>query len=296
MTVLPLASTTASKVSLHESEQLFRAAWCSTKKALITFATAVYISVWVTSLQMSRGIQCDSDHDSVASAVESKLFTNLKDPTGASKQNNVSDMWDFTGIKFLRRAVFCLAEAKKKATASQRGAQFAGNRTCAADQTGASMTPKWPLNEKTHQNIWPALISLHQYKVSKWKQLYQTAQRCCGWRSLPINTLGRGFLCLVTCKSGTSGLADQRALFNEWRWVQAYSLHEWIDPIKEMTLVLYLQIRALIVESGLFQVLSLAFICASYISEDDTVLFAHALQCKRPLLLSYCVQVIAFHS
>lgn len=60
----------------------------------------------------------------------------------------------------------------------------------------------------------------------------------------------------MACKSSTLRLADLRALFNEWRWVQAFALHDWIDLIKEMTLLLYLQIRALMVE---FQDSSLAF-------------------------------------
>lgn len=39
------------KVFLQVSHICIRALWCSTEKALITFATANYISGWVTSLQ-----------------------------------------------------------------------------------------------------------------------------------------------------------------------------------------------------------------------------------------------------
>lgn len=108
-------------------------------------------------------------------------------------------------------------------------------RESAEDYNGASRSLSWaPIlikhttfislasNLPSNEN---SFINLQKYSVlrSLWrgkKKKKHTRQR---------------MFCLIIWKGSTLELTDFRALFNEWRGVQAFSLHEWIDPIKEIT-------------------------------------------------------------
>lgn len=81
-----------------------------------------------------------------------------------------------------------------------------------------------PLNLTSNEN---SFINLQKYSVlrSLWR----------GQKKKKKNPTRQRMFCLVIWKSSTLGLTDFRALFNEWRGVQAFCLHEWIDPIKEIT-------------------------------------------------------------
>lgn len=73
--------------------------WCATKKPLITVSTANYISGWLTSLQISRDIQRDSDHDSTAAAVEFELFSDETDPSRCTINTFISVYKCFIQLK-----------------------------------------------------------------------------------------------------------------------------------------------------------------------------------------------------
>lgn len=70
-------------------------------------------------------------------------------------------------------------------------------------------------------------------------------------------------------KSGTLGLAHPGALFNEWRGAQPCSLHDWIDPIKAISPVLYLQIRSLIAWASSLVFYTYLPICKSLFSASS---------------------------